>query len=46
MWLWCKVKKNMPKIQIPFWNIINRISFILNGVSCGKGLHSRGKVYI
>lgn len=36
----------MPKIQIPFWNIINRISFILNGVSCGKGLRSRGKVYI
>ena len=36
----------MPKIQIPFWNIINRISFILNGVSCEKGLRSRGKVYI
>lgn len=36
----------MPKIQIPFWNIINRISFILNRVSCGKGLRSRGKVYI
>ena len=36
----------MPKIQIPFWNIINRVSFILNGVSCGKGLRSRGKVYV
>lgn len=36
----------MPKIQIPFWNMINRISFILNGVSCGKGLRSRGKVCV
>lgn len=46
MWLWCKVKKNMSQIQIPVWGIINRIGFILNGVSCGKGLRSRGKIYI
>lgn len=46
MWLWCKVRKNIPKMQVFFWNIINRISFSLNGVSCEKGLYSRGKVQI
>ena len=46
MWIWCKIKKNMPKIQIPVWNVINRIVFYMNGVSCGKGLRTRGKVYV
>ena len=46
MWLWCKIKKNIPKIQIPFWNMINRITFLFNNVSCEKGLRSRGKVYV
>ncbi len=46
MWIWCKVKKNIPRVQILFWNIINRIVFWLNGVSCGKGLCSRGKIYV
>lgn len=46
MWLWCKIKKNMPKIQIPFWNIINRIIFLLNNVSFERGLQTRGKVYV
>lgn len=46
MWLWCKIKKNMCKIQVPFWNIINKINFGLNGVSYEKGLRTKGKVYI
>lgn len=46
MWLWCKMKKNMPKIQVLFWNVINKIIFRLNKVTFEKGLQTRGKIYI
>lgn len=46
MWIWCKIKKNMPKMQVLFWNVINKIIFQLNGVSFEKRLKTRGRVYI
>lgn len=46
MWLWCKIKKNMPKIQVLFWNVINKVIFRLNKVSFEKGLRTRGRIYI
>lgn len=46
MWLWCKIKKNLPHIQVVYWNIVNRTTFWMNGATCGKGLYSRGKVKI
>lgn len=33
-------------MQAFFWNIINKITFLLNGVSYGHGLYSRGKIYV
>lgn len=41
-----KIKKNWGKIDTPIWNMINHITFLLNDVTCGTGLLSRGKIEI
>lgn len=46
MRIWGKIKKNLRKYQHLFWNPINRITFFMNDVTCGKGLKSSGKVYV
>lgn len=43
MYLWCIIEKNMPKIQVLFWNVINKVIFRLNKVSFEKGLRTRGR---
>lgn len=46
MWLWKKARKNIEKYTHWFWNPVNRISFVLNGVRCGTHLRARGKIWI
>lgn len=46
MWLWRKVKKNLKAYTFLFWNPVNRVVFLFNGVSCGKKLKSRGKIWV
>lgn len=46
MWILAKTKKNWSKVDWMFWNIINLMVFILNDVSCGRGMKSRGKIFV
>lgn len=46
MRIWRKTRKNIRRWEHYFWNIINRLVFWMNDVSCGPGLKSYGKIYV